>query len=133
MSNRLWRDNETAEERLTKTFFIVEATRFERLALWQARAYFLWEEVNPGWLITVGKLDHRPCCISTSWALLGGFLVMFWYNCSQVTDQVQTDAWLQAHFKGTYDNGTRRAECDAMNFGHCLNAVKDAMKEEAKK
>lgn len=130
--------NDTAEERLKRTLFIVEANSFEELALWRDTAKnsdclrkgvkgLTWEQKH-GWLITVGELDNRPCCISTSWVKIDGCLILFWYNCSQVTDSVQTDKWFEKHFKGTYDNGTRRATCDAMNFGHCLSAIKEYKK-----
>lgn len=124
-----------AENRLKKTFFIVEATSYEQFVLWQdwcaqsespRYGKLKWEQVNPGWLVTVGKIGKRPCCISVSWNRIEGRLVMFWYQCSQVTDSLQAEAWLEEHFKGKYDNGHRRASTDAQNFGHCIHAIQDA-------
>ena len=117
---------ETAESRLAETLFIVEATSFEQHMLWEKHSKtHKWEQINNGWLVTVGKLDDRPCCITTSWARINGQLVMFYYQCSEVTDSVQMDNWLEKHFKGTWCGGHRRANTDAGNFHLCLNAIKD--------
>jgi hypothetical protein len=122
----------TAESRLKETMFIVEATSFERHMLWETNhTKVKWEQIYDGWLVTVGKLDDRPCCIDTSWARINGQLVMFYEQCSQVTDCLQTDAWLDDHFNGTWDNGHRRARTDAQNFHLCLNAIRDANNPEA--
>lgn len=144
--NPCWPDEDTAENRLKKTLFIVEATSFEQHALWRDHAKennlnpspgyakYTWEQVNPGWLVTVGHLGtakgkgenkKRPVCINVSWNRIDGHLVMFYDQCSQVADSVQTEKWLDENFKGKYDSRTRRAQCDAMNFGHCLSAIRE--------
>jgi hypothetical protein len=124
---------QSAEELLKQTVFIVEANSFEQHTLWQQHCNkenfrdwpkMTWEQMH-GWLVTVGKLDDRPVCISTSWVKVDGFLVMFWYECSQVADYVQTEKWLDENFTRKYDNGTRSATCDAMNFGHCISAIRE--------
>ena len=128
-------ENNTAENRLKRTLFIVEATSFEQFSLWQQHSKTSdsrpswaqvvdWKEMD-GWLVTVGKLGKRPCCVSMSWARIDGCLVMFYDQCSQVCDSIQTEKWLEKHFSGRYDNGTRRAWTDAQNFGHCLSAIKE--------
>ncbi len=133
-------NQDTAESRLARTLFVVEATSFEQLALWRESAHnsdqrmprqkpLKWEQVNPGWLVTVGQVNRRPNCISVSWYRIEGQLIMFWYRCSQVTDSRQVDKWLAANFKGKYDKGMRDAYCDAMNFGHCLSAITEANRE----
>lgn len=147
--NPCYPENDTAENRLKRTLFIVEATSFEQQMLWRDHsiesrhsqfplaggARMKWEQINPGWLVTVGhlgtmkgkgKFKKRPVCISVSWSRIDGYLVMFYYQCSQVTDSVQTEKWLEENFKGKHDGGTRRAQCDAMNFGHCLRAIREA-------
>lgn len=117
---------ETAESRLAETMFIVEATSFEQHMLWEMNHKKLkWEQVSQGWLVTVGKLDDRPCCITTSWARIDGQLVMFYEQCSQVTDCLQTYEWIHKHFNGTWDNGRRVASTDANNFHLCLDAVRE--------
>lgn len=133
-------NNLTAEQLLKNTVFIVEATSFEQHCLWAQHSTdgpnypdypkVKWEQMY-GWLIQVGKVGKRPVCISTSWVKLDGLLVMFWYNCSQITDSLQSEQWLEENFKGRYDNGTRPARIDAQNFGHCLSAIREFKKEAA--
>ena len=59
-------NEDTAENRLKDTLFIVEATTFEQFSLWQEYAKenrlnptdkntLEWKQVNPGWLVQVGK------------------------------------------------------------------------------
>lgn len=119
--------DETAESRLAKTLFVVQATSFETLCLWSENAR-QWEQVYPAWLVTVGELDSRPICVSMSWARIDGHLVMFWEATSAVVDTVQIEKWLSQHFAGKWDSGTRQATTDAMNFHQCLNAIDDANK-----
>ena len=119
-------NQDTAESRLSETMFIVEATSFEQHCLWEKHHKELdWEQINSGWLVTVGELDGRPCCISTSWARIESQLVMFYNQCSQVTDTLQTYAWLHKYFKGTWSNGRRVASTDAQNFHLCLSAIRE--------
>ena len=123
---------DTAENRLKKTLFVVEATDYERYSIWRECAKqspqiipVEWEQLD-GWSIQVGTLAKRPVVLSTQWVKIDGFLVMFWYQCSQVTDSVMAEKWIKKYFKGTYDGGTRQAWTDAMNFGACLSAIKEA-------
>lgn len=119
----------TAESRLKKTLFIVEATSFEMHMLWERHVYknpnpLKWEQMD-GWLVTVGHLKKRPCCISVFWVKIDNQLIMFWYPTSQFVDHLMIDKWLGEHFCGKWDNQRRRAECDANNFYHCISAIKE--------
>lgn len=130
----------SAEELLKETVFIVECNSFEQHCLWAQHATesphypdypkVKWEQMY-GWLIQVGKLAKRPVCISVQFVKIDGYIVMFWYECSQVADLVQTEKWLEKHFTRKWDKGTRYASIDAMNFGHCLSAIKELQKEAA--
>jgi hypothetical protein len=127
--------NDTAENRLKRTVFIVEANSFECLCLWQQHAKEShhqsiypkqnWEQIHSGWMITVAKIDERPVCIDTRWYKIDGCLVMFYDACSQLVDYIQIEKWLKKNFINKYDNDTRWAQCDAMNFGHCLSAIRE--------
>ena len=119
---------ETAESRLKNTFFVVEATSFEKHCLWRNFAHnsdslfiknysFKWEQMD-GWMIRLGTLDNRPVNLDVSWVKINDQLVMFWDQCSQVTDYVMTEKWIDKHFKKNYDYKT-----DANNFHHCLHAI----------
>lgn len=124
--------SDTAENRLKETFFVIEATSFEQYSLWSNYApnsrhrifnnVSSWEEISSGWGIQVGELDNRPCMISVNWAIINERPVMFYYQCSQVTDSLQTEKWLAENFNGTYEDD-RRAQTDASNFGHFFAAT----------
>lgn len=132
---------DNAENRLKRTAFLVEATSFEQFCIWRENAckdnhdprfpLLTWEQLG-GWLIEIGSLRVRgkklPCVISATWNRVDGQLVMFWYSCSRVTDSVQAEKWLDKHFNGKWDNGTRRATTDASNFHHCVSAIREINK-----
>lgn len=130
---------DTAESRLAKTLFVVEANSFEQLALWKDYAKeskeaqypkpVTWEQMH-GWLIQVGKIGKRPCCISATWVKINGQLVMFYDQCSQVTDSKQTEKWIKKYFKKKWDKGTRESFTNASNFHHCIDAINEANKEK---
>lgn len=139
------RDQSTsAEERLKKTLFLVEATNFEQQALWctwskesgERPSYIkpvAWEQVNPGWSVQVGKIGKLPVCVSVTWARIDGHLVCFYDAISRAYDSELVDKWFKQHFKGRWDSGTRRAHCDASNFHFCMDAVRDANTPKADK
>ena len=127
--------NDTAESRLKKTFFIVEATSFEQSCLWRdycSRSdkprydVHTWVSISPGWMIHISEINDRPCCISTTWYKIDGKLVMFWYPCSELVDYKLIEEWLEKNFTGTYDGGSRRASIDADNFHNCISAIAKA-------
>lgn len=127
-------DSTTAEERLKKTLFIVEATSFEQHTLWGRFAKdsrdrpgyvehpVAWEQINPGWNVDVGSKTH----VSMSWARIDGHLICFYEPVSQVVDNKAVEDWFKKHFKGRWDSGTRRATTNASNFHHALHAVREA-------
>ncbi len=133
--------NDTAENRLKQTLFIVEGDAYH---LWcehsqdslyppwnvreNKRAYSArrWEQVGNGWGVCVGTAGQRPVMIDVQWYRIDGQWVMFYHGCSELVDHAMIDKWLAKHFTGTYGGGTRRARCDEGNFGHCLGAIDDA-------
>ena len=140
--------NDTAENRLKHTFFLVEANSFEQHELWSryspqsiyettyrgkpAYNKVNWEEWNHGWGVHVGEVYKRPIYISVMWARIEGKFVCFWYPTSEMVDYRKINKWLDEHFKGTYDNG-RRSVCDASSFHDCLHAIEAANKVEMEK
>jgi hypothetical protein len=132
--------SETAEQRLARSLFLVEANTFEQNVFWQQHAHnswlrpagyevLRWEQISDGRMVTIGKLDKRPLTIEFYWVKIEGQLICFYNECSQVRDSVRTEKWLKKHFKGTYDNGHRRAVTDSNNFGQCISAIKEANAE----
>lgn len=128
--------DDTAENRLKETLFVVEATSFEEQALWCTHAAInsserkiygkavSWKQMH-GWLVTVGEFHKHPVCVSMHWNLIDGYPVMFYYATSRIVDHTMIDEWIDAHFSGTWDNGHRRAKTDAMNFHHCIHAIRE--------
>ena len=124
---------DTAESRLKSTDFLVEATHNEWHTLWsrwcrrsdecREPLFDNWEQLG-GWLVTVGRLDGRPVCISLNWDRLDGFLVCNWEATSELVDYKMVNAWLDKHFTGKTKDG-RRARCNAANFHQCVHAFED--------
>jgi hypothetical protein len=130
----------TIESRLKETLFLVEANSFETLCLWQQHssespqvkafkfgAPLKWEQ-DAGFNVEVGQLDKRPIRLEIQFVKIEGCWVGFWHCPSQLADYAMITKWLEKNFKGKYDNQQRQATCDAMNFGHCISALKEAVK-----
>lgn len=116
-----------AESRIAITQFLVEADDFAYHELWskfcKKSSYCKypeianWEQIN-GFLVTVGKHDDRPVCISLNWCILDGFVVCFWHATSELIDHKIIEEWFKKH----YPKSDKR--CDANNFHICLSAIK---------
>lgn len=135
---------ETAESLLAKTEYIVEATSFEQLCLWQSYAKQSpthhshavdWKEYSHGWLVTVGKLAKMPVCISVSWAKLDGHFVMFYEATSEVVDHRKIRKWLKKYYKPSKQHKKADSnivdETDANNFHLCIQHIDVLNKEDA--
>lgn len=129
------------DPRFAETVFMVEATHNETHNLWaqwskEGKEFCThgrfqdiyrrldWEQDNPGYLYTVGWVDKRPVCVSFVWNRIKGHLVCFYEPTSQIVDHELVEKYINKIFKGTWDNGSRRAHCDAMNFGHCIQHLR---------
>lgn len=113
-------------KRLGETVFYVEATSFEKLTLWQAwHDRISWEQVDPGFVETVGHLDGRPVNIVLHWDRIGGCMVLFWNACSQVVDHAMIDEWFRQNPPPMWDGDRRRGSTDAMNFHYCILAIEE--------
>lgn len=118
-------------EDLKETFFVIEATSYEQLMLWQEwNGKVAWKQDNLGWLETVGFLDNMPVCISIMRVNLNGHWVLFWFPTSQVVDHRLIDKWLDENvFKYTPKHrGDLKPETDPMNFHNCIFAINEANK-----
>lgn len=126
--------------------FVVEASSFERQVLWERwakeakglrgvpteGARVAWIDQSRGWLVTVANLRKRPVCISIFGALVNDCAVLFYEATSEVVDWKKIKDWFRDRCWPMWDSGTRRAHCDAMNFHHCLEAVRQWHAEQAK-
>lgn len=127
------------KKRLQETQFVVEATSNEMQMLWEKFSdqamyknpdfnKFRFDQLNPGVVETIGKLDKRPVCISLFWWRIDGVMVMCWECTSQVADHAMIEKWLEKHCAPRWDNGTRLAHTNATNFHHVLHHVQDVNK-----
>lgn len=117
---------ERLDDRFADTVYVVEATSFERQALWkqnQETGRLDWQQDLSGIGPTLGYLDGREICVDFTWAELNGQRVLFYEATSEVVDHKLIDAWLQENCNPSCDNGQRRAHTNADNFGHCISAV----------
>lgn len=121
----------SAEDRLKKTFFLVEATSFEQHVFWERWAKESkrcikplvqeWQQAN-GYLVQVGRYNGQPNCISMVWDILDGRAVCFWHDTSAIVNHTQIEEWLAKHFEGKTKDG-RPATCNADNFHHLMGEL----------
>lgn len=101
----------------------VEATRYERLALWQENrqhSRMVWEENLAGYILGAGEFGGMPVTIRLHTAVIGGHKVVFYDSPSQVTDSRIIEKWLEDHLPTSawvppFDK-RRVNKTDAMNF-----------------
>ena len=120
-----WGDkDDTAEDRLTVTHYLVEATHCEWHTFWarwckdsqecRDPIFNKWEQLG-GWGITVGHIGQRPIVVSLNWDRLDGFLVCQWEGTSELVDYKMIEEWLDKHYTRTcHDN--RPARSNASNL-----------------
>jgi hypothetical protein len=130
-------DPDPTDPRFAATEFAVEANDFEILALWrdnEARRLqsIQWEQDQQGHILTLGWFGSEPVQIQCFWCRLNGHLVLFWNIVSPVHDHRMAERWLEKHCAPRYDNGTRLAHTDAMNFhacrSYCLESREDVQR-----
>ena len=132
MKNKNFIINEEDKKLFEDVFFLVEATDAERFFLWKENdesKRVSWEDIMRGYSIQIGTLDKRPVMVTIFYAMLNGKKIMFYEGTSQVVDHKMIELWIQ-HFSLNnirWDNGTRWAHCNAMNFHHCLEAIKESI------
>ncbi len=118
------------------TFYIVEATSHEMLAMWLEYAQqstrplgprdkrFDWKEESMGYWKTIAEVEingeKMPVTVSVSWAVICGKRVAFYEATSQVVDHRLVEKWRKKEFPNA------KGHTNAMNFGHCLCACEAA-------
>ena len=114
------------------TIFMVEATHYEKLCLWEKHSSqsltprfptrtVTWESLH-GMTYTIGQLRKRPICVSISWQRINNHIVMFYEPISALVDWKVIKAWLAKEFPHV------KQQCDAMNFHSCLMYLKKLTK-----
>lgn len=101
------------------------ATHFEELSLWQQwHGKIDWVQLNPGTIVTVGKIDGKPVAVEFHWCRLDGASVLFYNPSSMVVDWEKVRFWLRKNCCPRDKDG-RRNHCDAMNFHQCIWWLRD--------
>ncbi len=124
------------DPRFAETFFVVEASSFEKQKLWEEnkarrkarkpfnQMYVEWEQGRSGVGICVGMLAEMPVNISVIWDKLDGKTICFWEAVSPVVDYRMIEKFFEKNCNPKWDNGTRQARVNVDNFHHCLHAIK---------
>lgn len=108
------------KSKLDKTFFMVEASRFERHTLWsEFSKHHIWHDINAGDVLTIGTLYSRPIVMTFTWAFIDDQCVCFYDCCSQLVDWKMVEDWIKENFHKT------KAKTDAANFHICLHTIRD--------
>lgn len=114
--------------RFEDTEFMVQASSFEQFMLWQENENnpkLKWIEDKHGFSRIIGYCAKQPVNISFSFCQLEyrgvKHRICFYDGISQVVDWKKIGKWLDANIDITWDNGTRKAHCDAWNFHHVLH------------
>jgi len=117
---------EDIDLRFKETIFLVECNTFEYITLWNEwKDKVIWEHDSLGKHYQTGKLNDHQIWTSMTWAKINNKLVLFYENTSRVVDINQVKNWFKQNCYPTWDNDTRIAHCDAMNFHLCINAIKE--------
>lgn len=106
--------------RVRDTSFVVEASRFEQITLWQknvTRSY-PFTLSNEGWCKRIG---HNPqSTMSYTFGFYRDLKIFFWEITSEKADFGQVEKYIKLHLPELYE---KNFNCDAQNFGNCLNAL----------
>ncbi len=114
--------------------FMVEATHCEQHYLWLTSFHTdvgygkvkSWEQEMAGHTCIIGEFGEMPINVCFFYAKIEGRRVCFYEVVSMVTHSDMVEKWMEPrtrHMK--WDSGTRPAHCDAMNFHHCLDAIRE--------
>lgn len=115
------RFHSTVEEMLKDVVYVVEASSFEQLCLWQQwyqAGSAKWVDDNSGYIPTVGYIEGRPICISISRATVNGKDIAFFHATSQAVDWIQIGTWLKKNCPKSIEGNGYFNYVDAGNF-HC--------------
>jgi len=118
-------DKNPIDPRFAKTMYLVEATNFEKMSLWERwHEEIKWEEDSSGILLQVGEIGDRPVCTCMSWVKINGHYVLFHESTSEIVDYKQVREWFKKHCDPKLGKSDRTAKTDAMNFSHCIHAIR---------
>ncbi len=102
--------------------FVIEATNFEHVALWQlneeSKHIKSWEDISLGFGTTIGYVGDMPVTVFVFCSKLNGHKVAFYESTSLIVDHDMVRKWID-HYNPNPERHT-----DAGNFGKCYEYVK---------
>ena len=114
------------EANLFSSIFFVEATHCEQFYLWKEyhkKCY--WEQISEGFGRTIGHIDEYPVFVSFNFAKIYGKRICFYEATSRYVDHTMVEEYIKTYYPLRWDNNTRIAMTDAMNFHHAIDAAKN--------
>lgn len=115
------------DPRLKSCVYVVEATSYEKHALWLKHSStakeqrwgtgeYAWSGNGArGWWVEVGMLAGKPVTMELIFDTINGHTVLFYSATSRVVDYDMLEAWLRQHVPAYARHNT-----NASNFNHCL-------------
>ena len=112
------------EEKMASSVFFIEATSYEQMCLWKENHQQTdWEEDVTGFIQKIGTLGrNKPVCVVFTFAKIYGKRICFYEVTSRYADYKMVEDYLEKNYPVRWDNNTRRAMTDAMNFHLTIDA-----------
>lgn len=114
------------DPRFGLTEFVVKGNSFEVYTLWAEcqRDGVPWKQ-EKSVLMQVGRVNDMPVVISVRWEIIDGLRVLFWEPSSRMVDNQMIEEWFDHNCCPKWDNGTRIARTNAMNFPDVRNEARE--------
>jgi len=130
LKNDPYSNRDIKDEKMKTSIFFVEANSYEELCLWREfSGEVVWEQDSAGFSQIIGFIGDRKkkrlVNVSFSFALINGQRICFYDTVSRFVDHTMVGKFLNKYYPVKYDNNTKRAKTDAMNFGDVLNAIRE--------
>lgn len=129
--NPLLAEDAAKEEKISTSVFFIEANGYETLSLWnEFKDETKWEEDNMGFWQRIGFIDddkNKPVCVSFSFVKIYGKRICFYDVTSRFNDSQMVENWLDKNYLVKWDNNTRTARTNAMNFHHAVDRCKNEL------
>jgi pentatricopeptide repeat protein len=118
----------STEDKLKETVCFIEATDFERHEIWRKlHETHDYEHDSIGSSIVVGCIKGDPTLsvtVQLLFSYLKGYRICMYTPTSRYVDHTLIEEFFEKNYPVTYQNGNRRAMCDAGNYRHMLDVVK---------
>ena len=122
------------EAKLQSTKFFVEATSAEQHFLWKEfHEKTNWVEDNCGVSRQVGSIgndESKPVWVNFRFAEINGKRICMYEATSRYVDHTLVKNYIKENYPVKYDNNTRLAMTDAMNFHLVVEVTEESSEKE---